>query len=807
MTKLPAPSAVAPEEANAGCGTASVTRFQDEERTALLGVYERSRDKSSDKGALDRCQVATRGGQKIDRMRTQHREYLKKLHRLERLYARMRTVRSLLSVSWAFTLSALLVSAIVLFLLVLWDRASFYQLVLPACSLVKAFGGALLATTLLGTFASVALFLVFKVGTILFFVPLYLQSILLAALLAAVCAHPLNLLNSLFGCSTDAQLPLNTAVSCLLLAFALLLNGVLTDTPHFFVWILLPLLLVTQIFVLLFRSPRPHGGRAAHCFLSLLESSPSWIAFLVLLGLHASRAAVYYAALHQKRISFFRPPDTQIIQCPPPSLLPSNSLDNSETHSAVETHPPEVTNEVSGKRTGPPVPRDSPNLSGPATATAAARFAGLTAASNEKANSGPRPCRENAGPSDQQTRQLLEKYNAFAQQNLWRHGVTAGGCALIVAGIISLSVHFARHTPSTSVSPNPSSLQDVTHPSETGDFESLLETLQTQAALSSAEERNARPRARKKHALTQRDQDLETLRLTGSSAEHDQRRSSHVTADAQVSVLRVRGLSQSLAAKTSDVFPTQFTPKLRRNQLPRRNRERRDSVARTDPPGGYLHEAPVTAFAFLARSPYPSVNEKFRLYPGEVSSREVTTNGIERLATYDVSFPGSGSSSPHDFGKPGRDSTLLLCGLIFLGSGAALASVQLVWLLSCWIDNLLFATMAPINRNLTCVLKAPDVPLPPGRPKLGPAGPLISKLLQTDTEGHELHKSEETLSVDPGLETDSEVQASSADADSWLESSESTDDLGITEWEQEMDKEYVQKLGLGEGDKGTGLEG
>ncbi|KFG44463.1 putative transmembrane protein [Toxoplasma gondii GAB2-2007-GAL-DOM2] len=806
MTKLPAPSAVAPEEANAGRGAASVTHFQDEERTALLGGSGRSRDKPSDKGALDSCQVATRGDQKIDRMRTQHREYLKKLHRLERLYTRLRTVRCLLSVAWAFTLSALLVSALVLFLLVLWDRAAFYQLVLPACSLVKAFGGAVLATALLGTFASVALFLVFKVGTILFFVPLYLQSILLAALLAAVCAHPLNLVNSLLGCSTDVQLPLNTAVSCLFLACALLLNGILADTPHFFVWILLPLLLVTQVFVLMFRSPRPHGGRASHCFLSVLESSPSWIAFLVLLGLHASRAAVYYTALHQKRISFFRPPDTQIIQCPPPSLLPSNSLDSSETHFAVETHPPEVTNEVPGKRTGPPVPRSSPNLSGPATATAAACSAGLTAPSNEKANSEPRTCRENEGTSDQQTRHLFGKYNAFAQQNLWRHGVTAGGCALIVAGIISLSVHFARHTPSTSVPPNRSSLQDVTHPSETGDIESFLETLQTHAALSSVEERTAQPCARKKQAMTPSDQVLETLRLTSSFAEHHRRRSSHVTADAQANVLNVRGLSQSLSAKISDVVPTQFTPKLRWHQMPRRNRERRDSAARNDPSEGYLHEAPVTAFAFLARSPYPSVNEKFPLYPGN-DSREVTTKGIERFATYGISFLGSGSTSPHDFGKPGRDSTLLLCGLIFLGSGAALASVQLVWLLACWIDNLLFATMAPINRNLPCVLKTPDMPLPPGKPKLGPAGPLISKLLQTDTEARELRKSEETLSVDPGLETDSEVQASSADADSWLESSESTDDFGITEWEQEMDKEHVQKLGLGEGDKGTGLEG
>lgn len=452
----------------------------------------------------------------------------------------------------------------------------------------------------------------------------------------------------------------------------------------------------------------------------------------------------------------------------------------------------------------------SPSSSRSEPATAASNIHACPQGPSQEAKSGPPGCHASAGTPDQQTKHLVATYSAFAQQNLWRHAVTAVGCGLVAAGILSLSVHFALYTSLSSSSP-PSFLDVFTPTGGTGQAGSPVHEGQSQMVLPPADEGLSLPRARKGFAAATRGQGSDTSRPAGSFVEGNDQSftEAYRMPYALMDAARVRGLPPESLSSETHAVQTLFAHNLRQRQLPRRHRGR-STASWVPPPEGSQHET-LAPFAFLARPGPPSPSWPTRFYPGEFGAREGP--GKPDVTDYvsespRVPAPGSGTPSAEaDLRSSEGRAALLLCGLAFLGGGAALASVQLVWLLARWIDNLLFAIMAPINRNSPCVLKAPDIPLPPVHPELGQCGPLLSQLLQMETTANELNKSQETLAAAPGSESDSEAQLSAAGVDSCIEGSESNhEELCVTEWEKEMDGGYGQQA-LCESGKGTGLEG
>ncbi|PFH34073.1 hypothetical protein BESB_072250 [Besnoitia besnoiti] len=777
--------------ATAGEGPAAADRLRgvasaadspaEEERGALLRESKRSGGRHGDERGQGREGQRAMRCDRMPEMHQEHKQYVKRLRRLEKLYVRLQTPRRLVAALGALFLSSLLLSAVILFLFVLWDPSGNRRLLWPAAVLVKAFGVAFLATTVLGTIASVIIFCIFKVGTLLFFASLYIHSILLSVFVSAICTQQLKLMEALLASPVSASSPVFNAAPYLLFAFALLLYGVCTDTPHLWAWITLPSLLITQVLIVEFHSFQ--AAQPCVSFLSVLRTAPSWIAFMLLLVLHAGYAAVYSKALSPKgAVSFFWPPNPCVIRYP-----------SFEDHTCLGTEP-----------------RYS-------RCTLSQSFVNSEGAPWRGATTYFRTPGDITGSEEQQRKRIIAKYKVSVQRSLWRHAVTAAGCGLIVVGIILLSIHCSTSAPDQPLASAPAAtsfLRFLLLQASGGKSESLSGQGAYWRGSRLSDDGETSRVAALKHFLS-------TSRAPADEQFFSRERNLHpfvtdfpssVRASLGGNVLTVRSAPwEASYAKHHERYLARTSRALRHKQSPRR------AALRSRATQDQSLDLTASSFAFAALSAVPDAERRPQLHPGEALGEatvastlpeEGAEDGAADAAPGGLDFVSSDSGAGRE--STGSGTTLLLYGILSFGCGVALASAQLVWLLACWIDSLVFSAMALINRNPPCVLKAPDMFLPPETPELGEAGPLLSKLFQSRPASKSLkgvHGAQQAASG--ASATDSSAHSDSTDEEDL--DSESVASVEAAEFPTDSEDDWTEKqaeqVAVHGGDRGTGLEG
>ncbi|PHJ25287.1 transmembrane protein, partial [Cystoisospora suis] len=511
MIAYPHPGAAAADEAAVADQVgATLPSTEDEERRELL-QGETSHGDSPGKSADEEDEEEGEGEGEIDeqmkrrqlqfqRMQVEHRRYIKRMRHMEKLYGRLSRVRYITSMGIALGLSSLLLLSLFFLLSVLWDPTKYGVLFNTASLLVKSFGGAVFMMVMVGMVLSISMMCIFRVGTLLFFISFYIKSFLFSILLASICTAYSGLLQTVFfsssppsssGFTTSSHLSQFNPIPYLLLGLALLTHGVCTATPHLWAWILLPLMVISQTFLILFFHPSlltPPATGILGSFLALLGSSPSWISFFLLMLLHTFRAGLYSTALNFKnQISFFRPPNACIIQPPSATVSPPKApLHNTATvpsplvtqphvqglaaeHESLQKErliPASLSNqenltisELAGSADQSTVPLPPPQPSSGAP-TSAADFlsgppnSGVDTVAGTRKNEDPGETRtkkrkssghhavlRNAGD---RRKKRTEDFRTFLRKIIWRHLLTALGCCCIGTGILLVSIHLGK---------------------------------------------------------------------------------------------------------------------------------------------------------------------------------------------------------------------------------------------------------------------------------------------------------------------------------------------------------------------------
>lgn len=804
MIAYPHPGAAAADEA-AVADQVGATRpsVEDEERRELL-EGEASHGDSSGKSADEDDEEEEGEGEideqmkrrqlQIQRMQVEHRRYIKRMRHMEKLYGRLSRVRYITSMGIALVLSSLLLLSFVFLLSVLWDPAKYGVLFNPASLLVKSFGGAVFMIVVVGMVLSISMMCIFRVGTLLFFLSFYIKSFLFSILLASICtAYPGLLQTVLFssspspsGTTTSSHLSHFNPIPYLLLALALLTHGVCTATPHLWAWILLPLMIISQTFLVLFFHPSlltPPATGILGSFLALVGSSPTWISFFLLMLLHTFRAGLYSTALNFKRqISFFRPPNACIIQPPSATVSPPKApLHNTATvpsplvtqphvqglaaeHESLQKErliPASLQNqenltisELAGSADQSTVPLPPPQSSSGAPTSAADFLSGPpnsgvdTAASTRKnddpgerttkrkKSTGHSAVIRNAGD---RRRKRTENFRHFLRKIIWRHLLTALGCCCIGTGILLVSIHLGKNgfklsssVPiQLSTTPPQITEKSFLHLREAdpgsmvmGDpqqdsFDSLNNQANEQGENVSdavGTPRFFRRRKRRIEATSlSSSREPITVALPLGFIEQDAKK---------LRPPQEEGIPSGGQEDTSEVYVHPVsTGDWNLNQKHPRSFLRRPEPNRSSQ-GSLFFLRPTSLALASAFSPsFMSSDLLFHQFADRESSqrtgRQVDFNkdmsiGVQKkedkaglpysIASESIdsllSFLHLGTeNSQQDLLLPGQPgpSSLLLAGLLILGCGGVLASIQIVWLLSTWIDSKLSYTYPYIH--------------------------------------------------------------------------------------------------------------
>lgn len=799
MIAYPHPGAAAADEAAvAGLVGATLPSAEDEERRELL-EGEASHGDSSGKSA-DEEEVEEGGGEideqtkrrqlQIQRMQVEHRRYIKRMRHMEKLYGRLSRVRYITSMGIALLLSSLLLLSLFFLLSVLWDPTKYGVLFNPASLLAKSFGGAVFMIVVVGMVLSISMMCIFRVGTLLFFLSFYLKSLLFSILLASICTAYSGLLQTVLFSSSPPPSGTTTSshfnpIPYLLLALTLLTNGVCTATPHLWAWILLPLMIISQTFLILFFHPSlltPPATGILGSFLALLGSSPTWISFFLLMLLHTFRAGLYSTALNfKKQVSFFCPPNACIIQPPSATVSPPKApLQNTATVPSPLVTQPHVQglaaeheslrkerlipaslqnqenltiSELAGSADQSTVPLPPPQPSSGAP-TSAADFlsgppnSGVDTAAGTRKNDDPgqrttKRRRSSGGHSavirnaGDRRKKRTENFRNFLRKIIWRHLLTALGCCCIGTGILLVSIHLGKNGFKLSSS-FPIQLS-TTPPQITG--KSFLHLREADPGSLVMEGHQENPFDSLNHQADEQGESVDDAAGKRRFFRREKRRNEAKSLSSSPGPITValplgfieqdaeklrapqeKGIPSGDQADTSGVYVHPVsTGDWNLNQKHLRSFLRKKPEPNRSSQGSLFFLRPTSLALASAFSPsFMSSDLLFHQFADRESSQRA---GHQNDSNRDMSigvenkeekagFPYSIASRSIDsflsflhlgtensqqdllHGQP-SPSILLLAGLLLLGCGGVLASIQIVWLLSTWIDSKLSDTYPP----------------------------------------------------------------------------------------------------------------